>query len=109
MVQVPVAGKVATAPLTVQTSGVSEAKLTGSPELAVTASVTVTPMAWLGTALNVIVCSDCCLEEMTPLQPLSMSVMKTKSDKELLNERNGFIASAPEYSFPGDEDAAICN
>jgi hypothetical protein len=38
-----------------------------------------------------------------------MSVMKTKSDKELLNERNGFIASAPEYSFPGDEDAAICN
>ena len=96
MVQVPVAAKVAAALLTVQTSGVSEAKLIGSPELAVAVSVTVAPTAWLGTALNVIVCADCCLEEMTPLQPLSISVMKTKRDKELRNERNGFIASAPE-------------
>ena len=96
MVQVPVATKFATVPLTVQISGVSEAKLTGSPELAVAVSAKVAPTAWLGTALNVIVCADCCLEEMTPLQPLSISVKKIKRDNELRNERKGFIASAPE-------------
>jgi hypothetical protein len=33
---------------------------------------------------------------MTPLQPLSISVKKIESDKELRNERKGFIANAPE-------------
>jgi hypothetical protein len=56
----------------------------------------VAPAVWQGTALNVIVCADCCLKKMTPLQPLSISAKKTNSDKELRNERNGFIANAPE-------------
>jgi hypothetical protein len=83
MVQVPAETNVTDPPLMVQMSGVFESKLTGSPELAVAVSATVAPTVWLGMALNVIVCADRCLEEMTPLQPLRISVPKMKIGKEL--------------------------
>ena len=109
MVQMPVAENVTEAPVTVQVSGVSEAKLTSSPELAVAASATVVPTAWLGMASNVIVCADRGLEEMFPPQPLRISAPTTRNDKELRNETNGFIASTPEQGFPGSKGAKFSN
>lgn len=94
--QVPAATNVAVAPLTVQMRGVSEEKLTRSPELAVAVSATVAPTVWLGMALNVTVCADRPLEEMTPLQPLRISAQKMKIGKELRKKRSGFNANAPE-------------
>ena len=56
MVQVPTARNVAVVPETVQTVVVSEANLTGKPELADAFRMCDPPTTWLATALNVIVC-----------------------------------------------------
>ena len=57
MVQVPAATSVSVLPLTVQTLGVVEAKLTGRPELALATSVGgATLMIWLPGELKVMVC-----------------------------------------------------
>lgn len=81
IVQVPGSMKVAAASLTVQMSGVSEAKLTGSPELAVAVSVSVAPTVWPGMASNVIVDAKYFLKEIFPSQPLSISVPSIKNVK----------------------------
>ena len=47
MMQLPVALTEAVVPVTVQTAGVTEAKLTVSPELAVADKVTLAPITWL--------------------------------------------------------------
>lgn len=58
---VPAASKVKVVPLTLQTLGVVEAKLTGRPELAVAASAGVgTPTVGLDGALNVTVMVCAC-------------------------------------------------
>jgi len=106
---VPDAEKVAATPLTVQMSGVSEAKLTGSPELAVATSATVAPTVWLGMASNVMTCADRCLGEMIPLQPLKITVLRMKVGKELRKERNGLNVNSPEQAFPGNKDDEWCN
>lgn len=56
IMQEPAASKFALLPLTVQTAGVVEANVTGSPDVAVALSVTEVPCAVAGMAGKVIVC-----------------------------------------------------
>jgi hypothetical protein len=55
MVQVPAVANVAVVPETVQTAGVSEAKLTVKPELADALRLSGVPSTCVGIGLNVIV------------------------------------------------------
>src|SRR5436190_5319092 len=68
MVQVPVLPSIAVVPETVQTAVVSEAKLTGKPELADALSVSEPPTTWLASGLNVMVWVCCWLP--VPLRPM---------------------------------------
>lgn len=75
MVQVPTAINVAVVPLTVQTAGVDDVKLTGSPELAVAVKFTVAgvvvPSIWVGIVPKVIVCTVSGSAETAKLCPTS--------------------------------------
>ena len=57
-VQEPVASKVRVVPFTLQTEGVVEASVTGSPEVELaTKAAGVTPLVWLPGAVSVMVCA----------------------------------------------------
>ena len=80
MVQVPASISEADVPEAVQTGGVVDEKLTGSPELAVAAKVTFDRATWLPIAGKLMVCDACptvCVNTADVLPALLLSPLYT--------------------------------